>query len=259
MSGMTGEIVRESTASPHIARVVLRHPGKLNAISVAMWRQLRALFVQLQAEAVIDAPRAVIVCGADGHFAAGADIAEFPEFRFAPDTLRDYHENVIAPALQAVLDCDIPLIAQIEGACVGGGLEIAACCDLRIAARDVRLGVPIARLGFPMAPGELAVVRRVVSDALLRELLLEARLLDAEAALARGLLHRVADDAPAEAWATAERIAALASQAARLNKRSLRALAAGGLSEHERAAHFGYADTAEHRQGIAAFLHSRSS
>jgi enoyl-CoA hydratase/carnithine racemase len=215
--------------------------------------------VQLQAEAVTDAPRAVIVCGADGHFAAGADIAEFPEFRFAPDTLRDYHENVIAPALQAVLDCDIPLIAQIEGACVGGGLEIAACCDLRIAARDVRLGVPIARLGFPMAPGELAVVRRVVSDALLRELLLEARLLDAEAALARGLLHRVADDAPAEGWATAERIAALAPQAARLNKRSLRALAAGGLSEHERAAHFGYADTAEHRQGIAAFLHSRSS
>jgi enoyl-CoA hydratase/carnithine racemase len=110
-----------------------------------------------------------------------------------------------------------------------------------------------------MAPGELAVVRRVVSDALLRELLLEARLLDAEAALARGLLHRVADDAPAEGWATAERIAALAPQAARLNKRSLRALAAGGLSEHERAAHFGYADTAEHRQGIAAFLHSRSS
>jgi enoyl-CoA hydratase/carnithine racemase len=254
---MSGEVIRESTASAHIARVVLRHPGKLNAISVAMWRQLRALFVLLQAEDPLRAPRAVIVCGEGGHFAAGADIAEFPEFRFAPDTLRDYHENVIAPALQAALDCDIPLVAQIEGPCVGGGLEIAACCDLRIAARDARFGVPIARLGFPMAPGELLAVRRVVGDAVLRELLLEARLFDADAALARGLLHRVVDDARAEAWATAERIAELSPQAARLNKRSLRALTAGGLSEHERAAHFTYAGHAEHREGVAAFLAGR--
>jgi enoyl-CoA hydratase len=250
-----GSVVREATPSPQIARVVLSHAGKLNAISVAMWRELRRLFEALQAEPADEAPRAVILCGAGGNFAAGADIEEFPAFRFDERRLSEYHEDVIAPALQALLNCDIPLIAQIEGACVGGGLEIAACCDLRIASHDARLGVPIAKLGFPMAPGELLAVRRVVSDALLREMLLEARLYDASAALSRGLLHRVVDDAAQEAWASAERIAALSPNAARLNKRSLRALANGGLVEGQ--SHFAYANHPEHREGVSAFLDGR--
>mgnify|MGYP003481811107 CR=1 FL=1 len=64
------------------------------------------------------------------------------------------------PALQAMLDCDLPLVAQIDGACIGGGLEIAACCDIRIAGAGARFGVPIAKLGFPMAPAELEIVRK---------------------------------------------------------------------------------------------------
>ncbi|MCV4656485.1 enoyl-CoA hydratase-related protein, partial [Escherichia coli] len=74
---------------------------------------------------------------------------EFPSFRFDEAALREYHEGLIAPALHAMLACDVPIVAQIEGACVGGGLEIAACCDLRIAGASARFGAPIARLGFP--------------------------------------------------------------------------------------------------------------
>src|SRR5207253_4196967 len=174
------------------ARVTLANAGKLNAIDIAMWRELRAVFERLQALAPADAPHAVVVCGADGQFASGGDIVEFADFRFDEARLHDFHESVVAPALHAVLDCDIPVFAQIEGACIGGGLEIAACCDIRVCGEASRFGAPIAKLGFPMAPGELAVVSRVVSAPVLREMLLEARLFDARQALAAGLVHEVA-------------------------------------------------------------------
>jgi enoyl-CoA hydratase/carnithine racemase len=90
-----------------------------------------------------------------------------------------------------MLDCDVPLIAHIEGACIGGGLEIAACCDLRLCEPASRFGVPIARLGFPMAPAEVEIVSNVVGPTLLRELLIEARLLGAAEAQARGVVTRV--------------------------------------------------------------------
>jgi enoyl-CoA hydratase/carnithine racemase len=240
-----------------VAAVVIEHPGKLNALSVAMWRELRSIFDGLRTAAA--APRALLLFGADGHFAAGGDIAEFAQFRFDPDTLRRFHEEDVAPALQAMLDCDIPLVARIEGSCIGGGLEIAACCDLRMAARSSRFGVPIARLGFPLAPSEAAIVGRVLGLPLLRELLLEARLLGADEALAKGLVSRVVDDAAvaAEALAAAARIAALSPQAMRLNKRTLRQLGAGGANAAQRHEHFAYADSAEHREGLAAFVEKR--
>jgi enoyl-CoA hydratase/carnithine racemase len=254
---MAGRLIADPVNAQGVLRVELSHPGKQNAISVAMWHALRALFERLQAQP--STVRAVLICGADGHFAAGADIEEFPQFRFEEHTLRAYHEDTIAPALAAMLDCDLPIVAGIEGSCVGGGFEIAACCDLRIAADSARFGAPIAKLGFPMAPGELQVLARVVPVPLLRELLLEARLYDAPAALARGLVHRVV--APAqlqtELQATLQRIVSLSPQAARLNKRTLRQLAAGGPSADERRDHFGYAGQPEHREGIAAFLAKR--
>jgi enoyl-CoA hydratase len=242
-----------------IARVTLANPGKHNAIDIAMWRELHALFERLQARPAAAAPRALILCGADGQFASGGDIAEFATFRFDEARLHDFHEHIVAPALQALLTCDIPLVAQIEGACIGGGLEIAACCDIRVSGEGSRFGAPIARLGFPMAPGELQLLARVVAMPVLREMLLEARLFDARRALALGLVHAVVADTEvaAQAAARARQIAALAPQAARANKRTLRQIADGGPSAAERRAHFGYADSAEHREGIAAFLEKR--
>lgn len=239
-----------------IGRLTLSNPGKLNAISVAMWRALREHALAL--DDASPALHAVIVAGEGGAFAAGADIAEFPAFRFDVETLRDYHEHTIAPALHALLASDVPLVAQIEGACVGGGLEIASCCDLRIAGFNARFGAPIARLGFPMAPDELAVVLAAAGRASAAELLLEARLLDAPTALARGLVHRLVDDPAGEAWATAQRIADLPREVARANKRTLRHLAGGGLAHDQRHAHFSYAGAAHHREGIEAFIARRA-
>jgi enoyl-CoA hydratase len=254
---MAGTVTFEDGAA--VAHVTLANPGKHNAIDIAMWRELRALFERLQARPAADAPRAIVVCGAGAQFASGGDIAEFAGFRFDELRLHDFHEDVVAPALEAMLACDIPLVAQIEGACIGGGLEIAACCDIRIAGAGSRFGAPIARLGFPMAPGELQLLSRIVGAPVLREMLLEARLFDASRALALGIVHAVAGDAEVEveALARAQAIAALAPQAARANKRLLRQLAGGGPSAAERRAHFGYADSAEHREGITAFLEKR--
>lgn len=254
-----GGTVELDAGESGVARVTLANPGKRNAIDIAMWRELRALFERLQALPAPDAPRALVVCGAGGQFASGGDIAEFAGFRFDETKLHHFHENVVAPALDAMLGCDIPLVAQIEGACIGGGLEIAACCDIRIAAAGSRFGAPIARLGFPMAPGELQLLARIVAAPVLREMLLEAHLFDAARALTLGIVHAVvADDAVApHALERAQRIAALAPEAARANKRTLRQIAGGGPNAAERRAHFAYADSAEHREGIAAFLEKR--
>ena len=256
---MGGAVQWLEAGATGVARVTLANPGKLNAIDIGMWRELRALFERLQSLPAGDAPRAVIVCGAGGQFASGGDIHEFAGFRFDEDALLDFHENTVAPALQAMLDCDIPLLAQIDGACIGGGLEIAACCDIRVCGESGRFGAPIAKLGFPMAPGELERLSKVFSAPVLREMLLEARLYDAQEALRAGAVHAVVADAEVApiALQRAERIASLSPQAARINKRTLRQIANGGPSASERRAHFGYADSAEHREGIGAFIAKR--
>ncbi len=255
---MAERVSFDAGAADGIARVTLSNPGRLNALSVAMWRELRAHFEALQAQA--GSTRVVIVGGADGNFAAGGDIEEFSDFRFDHQTLARYHEHEVFPALQAMLACDLPLVAQIDGACIGGGLEIAACCDVRIAGVSSRFGIPIAKLGLPMAPAELEIVGAAFGTTVLRELLLEARVLDAQAARERGLVTRVVADelVGSEAQHTAERIAKLSPQALRLNKRTLREFATPPLSSAaQRVPHYDYADSAEHREGLAAFNDKR--
>ena len=256
---MSGAVHFHADAGDGIARVVLDHPGKLNAIDIAMWRELHRVFDGLQALPAADAPRAVIVAGVGGNFASGGDIQEFATFRFDETKLHDFHEHTVAPALHAMLACDIPLFAQIDGACIGGGFEIAACCDIRVCGETSRFGAPIAKLGFPMAPAELELLARVTGAAVLREMLLEARLFDAPRALQLGLVHAVVADAEvgAHTLQRARHAATLSPQAARINKRTLRRIVAGGATKAERRAHFGYADSAEHREGIGAFIAKR--
>ena len=150
---MGGHVSYTEPEANGVARVTLANPGKHNAIDIGMWRALRVRFEALQQMPVQAAPRCVIVCGAGGQFASGGDIDEFAGFRFDENALRHFHEHIVAPALQAMLDCDVPLLAQIDGSCIGGGLEVAACCDIRLCGTASRFGAPIAKLGFPMAPG----------------------------------------------------------------------------------------------------------
>ena len=253
---MSGEIRIASEGA--IALVTMAHAWRLNAMSRAMWRTLRVAFEGFAADASL---RCVLLRGEGGAFCAGGDISEYPAFRFDPVQLRAFHEDEVGAALQALLDCPLPVVAQIEGACMGAGLEIASCCDIRLAGASAKFGAPIAKLGFPMAPREAAVVHRAVGDALARDMLLAAGVHDAPRLVSAGFLLRVLpDDAVAdEAITHARRIAALAPEAARANKRVLAALAGSAM---RRVADlvptaYDYADAREHREGIAAFLAKR--
>mgnify|MGYP003583370381 FL=1 len=268
---MTAEVVAAPAAgeagAAGVVVVTLRHTGRLNAMSRAMWRQLRSVFESIQRNA--DA-RCVLIEGEGGAFCAGGDISEYPAFRFDAAQLRDFHENDVWGGLSAMLDCDVPIVARIDGACMGAGVEIASCCDIRIAATGARFGAPIARLGFPMAPREAQLVAGAVGELTARQMLLEAATFTAPDMLARGFLSRVVPDErlDAEALGTAQRVAGLAPQAARLNKQMLRALKVPlALDGKAQAAienivngasdPYAYADSAEHREGINAFLAKR--
>lgn len=255
-STMSGHIALQRQGA--LAFVTLSHPGRYNAMSCAMWRELRTVFLSLQHDAAL---RCVVLRGEGGHFCAGGDISEYPEFRFSEASLRGFHENDVWGGLQAVLDCDVPVVAQIEGNCMGAGVEIACCCDIRIATGTARFGAPIGRLGFPMAPREAALVLREAGALTAREMLFEAAVLSAQEMLARGFLQRIVSEETlaADIANTTQRIQALAPQAARLNKQTLRALQSGAPDALPAllARAYEYADSAEHREGITAFLGKR--
>jgi len=139
---------------------------------------------------------------------------------------------------------------------MGAGMEIASCCDIRIAGESATFGAPIAKLGFPMAPREAQLVARAAGELTAREMLLEAAVLPAAEMRARGFLNRVVAEGGAAdaAMASARRISALAPQAARLNKQSLRQLWPAGTAIADA---YRYADTEEHSEGIRAFLEKR--
>jgi enoyl-CoA hydratase len=251
---MSGDILLERDGG--IATVTLFNPRKLNAIDAAMWRRLAAVLTALDDD---DDLRAVVIRGDRAAFAAGGDLAEFRDARANVDRAIAYHETV-GRALDAIERCRHPTVASIIGPCVGGGLEIACACDLRIAGESARFGAPINKLGFSMYPGELAGLLRLAGPAVTKEILLEGRLLSASEALGKGLLTRVVADAEVEneAFAAARRIAEGAPLVARWHKQWIARLLDGRpLTEDEKRASFAFLDSDDYREGLAAFMDKR--
>lgn len=217
-----------------------------------MWVQLREVFESLQANAAV---RCIVVQGTGAAFCAGGDISEYPSFRFEPSSLARFHEEYVWGGLSAMLACDVPVVANIQGACMGAGVEIASCCDIRMVAENAKFGAPIAKLGFPMAPKELNLVARSVGTHTAQRMLLEAAVFSAKDMAAMGwCVHPVAaQDLQLQVQHTAQRIASLAPQAARWNKQTLRALEQGKSVANP----YGYAHSAEHREGVMSFLEKR--
>ena len=237
-----------------VAIVVLNRPEKLNALTRPMWQGLGAAMRELSAD---DSLRCVVLRGAGGKaFAPGNDIAEFETERSSFDQGKAYGA-VLHGALGAIADCRHPTVALIEGICVGGGLEIAALCDIRICGEGSRFGVPINKLGLVMAHAELAALVQLAGRAVALEMLLEGRVFGAREALAKHLVHRVVadDQVEAEAFATARRIAAGAPLVARWHKQFLRQIESGlPLAEAQRDEGFRCYDTEDFRIGYQAFL-----
>lgn len=240
-----------------LAFVTLSNPGKLNALDVAMWTDLRQQFETLSRNEDL---RCILLSGADGNFAAGADIEEFATVRNTLSSGMHYHMHTIALTLEAITQCIHPVIAVIEGVCVGGGLEIACACDIRIAAPNARFGIPVNRLGFPLAPGELQGLLELTGKAVALEILLEGRVFDAAEAKDKGLIHRLADDVSAEALASASRIVRGAPLAARMNKKMVGRLinSTAALDEQELKNAFAFLESKDYQEGVASFLEKRA-
>jgi enoyl-CoA hydratase len=240
-----------------IATVTLNRPERLNALDRDMWEKLGLAMRSLSADEDL---RCVVLRGAGGKaFAAGADIAEFANER-ANALQASGYGAAIHEAMQAVARCTHPTIALIEGACVGGGLEIAAMCDMRICGESSRFGVPINRLGLTMAYGELQGLLALAGRAVALEILLEGRVFGAAEAYAKRLVNRVVSDdqVEREAYATAQRIADGAPLVARLHKHFIERLAQQApLSEDEWNEGFACYDSEDYREGVAAFLAKR--
>lgn len=244
-------------ANGEIATLTLNNPDKLNAIDLGMWQQLSRNMSELAVDRSI---RCIVIRGAgDEAFAAGGDLEEFVSARTTLDQALHYHGEVAA-ALTAIADCPHPTIALIRGACIGGGLEIAGACDLRIAADSARFGAPINKLGFSMYPGEMEGLLRLAGPAVVKEILLEGRILNAREAYEKGLLTRVVAESQVEdeAYASARRICSGAPLVAGWHKQWIHRLLDGRpLSDAEKAASFAFLDTEDYREGLSAFLEKR--
>ena len=243
-----------------LATLTLNRPEQHNAVSYAMWRELPAICDRLAAHAAI---RVVVVRGAGrAAFSAGGDIAEFREQRSNRTEAEHYNEQVQL-ALDALLALPQPTIAAIHGFCVGGGLLLAAYCDLRIAADNARFGLPVAKLGFLITYAQMQRFVHLVGAAVVADLLLTARLLPAQEALALGLCSQVhpaemLDDA---VTTLAERMAQLSPLSQRLHKQMLQTVLhkpdLRQLSLGELAAAAAVFDSQDYAEGVRSFIEKR--
>ena len=248
------EIIREGA----IVTVALNRPRKLNALTRSMWQRIGREIGALSDD---DSVRCIVLRGRGGRaFSPGNDIGEFAKHRSNVEQARRYGA-LMAQAIDALAACRHPMVALIEGICVGGGLELVTLCDIRICGESSRFGVPINRLGLVMSHAEMrGLVERCGRDVAL-EILLEGRIFGAAEAREKGLVTRVVADAEVEreAYATAARIAAGAPLVARWHKRFARRLAdPAPLSAAERDEGYACFATRDFAVGYRAFLAKRT-
>ncbi len=241
-----------------VATVVLNRPEKLNALNKEMWRRLGEVMHELDGD---ESLRCVVLRGAgDKAMGPGADIAEFADERANAVQARDYG-GLMHGTMHAIRDCRHPVIALIKGLCVGGALELALMCDMRICGESSRFGVPINRLGLVMAYPEIEALVGLVGRSVALEILFEARVFGAAEAMEKRLVNRVVPDdkVEEEAYATARRIADGAPLVNRWHKKFVDRVLAGHrtpspLSEAELAEGYACFDTEDFNTGYRAFL-----
>jgi enoyl-CoA hydratase len=177
-----------------IGRVTFNRPQARNAFTFAMYERLAQICEQANTDRSI---KVLVFQGAgDKAFASGTDINQFRAFT-TPQHALDY-ESRIDRVLGQLEQCRVPTIAAINGACTGGGAGIAACCDLRIGTKSVKMGFPIARtLGNCLSMSNISRLTALVGPARVKDLIFTARLIGADEAAAVGLLNEVVEDLPA--------------------------------------------------------------
>jgi enoyl-CoA hydratase/carnithine racemase len=242
-----------------VAWLVLRNPGRRNAIRLEMWEALPGVMAALAADAGV---RVVVVRGAGTDaFASGADISEFETHRRDAASARAY-EATTARAFAALLAFDRPLVAMVHGVCIGGGLAVAACADLRVAADDARLALPAARLGLGYHQSGVERLVHLVGPSATAELFFTAREYSAAEALRMGLVNQVTAAAELEAFTRryAAAIAANAPLTLRAAKRAIaETLRPAGTRDPAAVARLIAAcfESADYAEGVRAFAEKR--
>ena len=241
-----------------ISHVTLNRPQARNALTFAMYEGLAQ-----HAAAIADDPaiKALVIKGAgDKAFAAGTDISQFLEFKDGSDGIA--YEEKLNRVMEPLERCPKPTIAAINGACTGGGAAIAAVCDLRIATRSVKIGFPIARtLGNCISMNNIARMTALVGAARVTDLIFTARLVEADEALAIGLVTAVVEDQAALETRVDELAAILASHAPltmRATKEQLRRLreATVALAQSDDLVSMCFGSE-DFRNGVRAFVERR--
>jgi enoyl-CoA hydratase len=241
-----------------VATVILNRPEKLNAINKAMWRQLGEVFRDLDQDQTL---RCIIFRGAgDKALGPGADISEFLTMRNNSLQAKEYG-GLMHGSMSAIRNCRHPVIARIQGLCVGGALELALMCDMRICGESSRFGVPINKLGLVMAYPEVEALLSLVGPSVALEILYEARVFGADEAKEKGLVNRVVADEEVDATVaiTVQNICAGAPLVNRWHKKFIykvadNAIKSQSLTPEEKAEGFACFDTQDYQEGIRAFL-----
>jgi enoyl-CoA hydratase/carnithine racemase len=217
---MAGELLLDRPADG-VLRLTISNPAKRNALDHAILDAIAAALRDLG-----DA-RTVLLTGANGMFSSGYDIGDIPDDVFAEEAER-LVAHPFAAAIEGLQACEIPTVAALPGHTIGGGLELALACDLRVAADGILLGMPPAKLGLVYSHTGLRRFLEAIGAPRTRELFLTARNIDARTALSWGLVNEVvgAADLDDAALDLAEDIAANAPLSVRGNKRAIRALLA---------------------------------
>lgn len=189
--------------------LTFNQPEKRNAVSLDMWAAVPNVIDAFEADPDI---RVIALKGAgDQAFVSGADISQFEQHRAGNQAVGAYEEVAEAAQLR-IYDCDKPTVAMIRGWCLGGGVNIALCCDLRLAGASGRFGIPAARVGLGYRLSAMTNLVNTVGHAVARELFFTARQFPAAEALTAGLVHSVVPDDQLEAL-VAERCSAIAANA----------------------------------------------
>lgn len=253
---MTEKIRIEFT--PPLAEIILDAPQRRNALSQDMWAALPARVAEANAHP--DVKVILLHGGGNGVFAAGADISEFPVIYATPEAARE-SGRIIEQALGAIEASAKPVIAAIEGACIGGGVSLAVAADLRMSTATASFGITPARLGLVYPPADIMRLVRLVGPGAAKRLLFTGRIFSTAEAVAMGLLDEITEDAgilPA-ARALAREIAAQSQWSVRATKQMMRGFEAGMSPSSPEALDLfieGFANP-DFAEGVSAFLGKR--
>ena len=254
---MSQSYIRLEINAP-FGEIILNKPGKRNALSVDMWAAIPELIQRIVAA---DDVKVVILHGGDaGAFAAGADISEFSTIYSTPEAAAQSGET-IAAALNAIEHCPKPVIAAIDGACVGGGMSLAMAADLRVAGEGARFGITPAKLGIVYPAGDTRRLVTAIGAARAKDILFTARIFDVAEANALGLLNRIvpAGAALAGARALGEAVAANSQWSVRAIKEMVAGVEAGWAETWPEAAALFVAgfSSEDFVEGYSSFLEKR--